>query len=681
MSVQVGARTLQFGGVSLALAIALSCSPQSGEGAKGAGGRHAGAGLDGSTAPGGVSSGGATDGGTRWSGGSGGASRGLGGSAAGTSSGGETVTTGGGVAGAGTDHHKAGGSFCSDGGSTRGGAGGALSAGVTSANDGGSTGPGGGASSGGMTRGDGGSASTFGGASGAEGELSAGAAGANDGGSAGASDGGVSSGGAEQVGCRVRGSHCDLSSDCAKGYYCVDWECKIGSDLNEPCVDGCRQGLACLSGKCVVPAALNSPCPSWYPCVDGAICEYVRHFNCPISSPCLMCIPASGMPYDWCMSDDTCGPDQYCAARGGGGLPTNFRCEPRVAENLPCPNSREACQPGLYCSTATSTPMCRRIPQAGEPCRQAATGTRCAVGMICDSLSQLCKYPGDGDPCSSGACPAALYCDGSLCRTKLELGVPCSPGRCQSDLYCPAPTTCVRSGSFCSDDSDCDPYFHCVGNSCMPPAVLNAPCGYGCAAGLRCSVYGYCESIPSHPAGDADAPGACVSQGCPDGTTCRPSDDVRCAQGDLCFFCSVPSADLSYCREDRECGADGRCADSSCQPGRLSGEFCVPDTERRFLCRLDNYCSADFQCAPRPILGESCAFAAAICAVGYCNPATKLCTAYPAPGEPCFADQCREGSFCDRGLCRARAGLSELCSPGQSMACVEGLTCPPIPSH
>lgn len=527
------------------------------------------------------------------------------------------------------------------------------------------------------------------------GALSGGASGQADGGDGGraGSDGTSTGGVSDQAGaggapfgvntCVKRDDGCDLDSDCTKGSFCVDWRCKLGSALNEPCLAGCQQGLVCsVASMCTAPTLLCTP-P--FGCLDGYRCQYVVNNDaCHAigALSCNMCVLIGPVSVGGrCTSDSECAPADYCDLTY---VPAPF-CVPRHAEKAQCTLGTSACAADLYCSTMGATacgslPLppctvgtCQRTPGVGEAC---GSGSVCAGSLVCDAITQLCRQRSNGDECVANACPDGLYCDGSRCRAEAGEGDACAPGECQPGLYCPAKgSTCIPLGPYCNYGTDCRTHENCVHQRCQTAPGPNQPCFPGCgsanqaccAAGLVCSV-GICLPPPE------DGPDFCLAQPCAEGLVCEYLRDNRCAPKELCALCGVPNPSVAYCNSDPECGEDGRCVHGGCQTARAEGAACSDN----FPCRVDSYCAnPDSVCKSLPIVGQACVNGVEMlnCASSYCDQGSGICASYPAPGTPCREGRCREDSYCDRGLCQRRINQGAVCDPRMD-SCAPGLVCP-----
>jgi hypothetical protein len=109
-----------------------------------------------------------------------------------------------------------------------------------------------------------------------------------------------------------------------------------------------------------------------------------------------------------------------------------------------------------------------------------------------------------------------------------------------------------------------------------------------------------------------------------------------------------------------------------CRPPRAAGEPCGRDTIGSTPC-ADGLACVSRVCDAPPGEGEPCSDDL-LCAAELVCVGTSMgprCVARVSDGAPCGdARQCREGSFCDAGLCRPRAREGELCG-----ACERGLDC------
>jgi hypothetical protein len=159
----------------------------------------------------------------------------------------------------------------------------------------------------------------------------------------------------------------------------------------------------------------------------------------------------------------------------------------------------EDCRTGYCDSTGATCPgTCRPYAQAGQGCAAAP----CAVGLACQGGT--CRVPsGPGGPCP---CGNGLWCDLSggqpgVCRLAQTSGA-CNPaivGQCDVGYACAEITSAclplVGQGGSCAEGaSRCGAGHACLGNQCIPWAVVDQPCleSPACTAGY-CCVGGYCD--------------------------------------------------------------------------------------------------------------------------------------------------------------------------------------------
>jgi len=134
-----------------------------------------------------------------------------------------------------------------------------------------------GGSGGTLTGGSGGTESRGGqpteGGSGARGGMPTGgdgSAGDSPGGGGGAGGQGGEAGGNTGPICVERGGACDNDAHCPKGSYCIEFECRLGASVGQPCGAGCQLGLGCLYGVCTTRH--TGICVSSAECLEGMVC-------------------------------------------------------------------------------------------------------------------------------------------------------------------------------------------------------------------------------------------------------------------------------------------------------------------------------------------------------------------------------------------------------------------------
>jgi hypothetical protein len=269
-------------------------------------------------------------------------------------------------------------------------------------------------------------------------------------------------------------------------------------------------------------------------------------------------------------------------------------------------------------------------PSAGAPQLAGAAGDGGAANA-CAPRAEGCQVNSDCalDQHCQGECPARLcirdsaYCDEAH-PTCTGLSAGCDDRRCLPPL---------ALGATCAKSTECLSHFcNAKTHECEVGLQSGAECDYDnqrCEAGLVCDV----------PLGDTH-PEKCVNP------------------GDYPSLCQFECVNGTTCYEDYEEFALGQ----GCGLGRYTGKECDEAP-----CAANNYCGFAHELALYPI-----------------------CLALPGPGKPClnrdvatdcpgggdrYCDQtdiCRDDSFCDAGVCRARGRQGESCAEAP---CDRGLRC------
>ncbi|MGE0789465.1 MAG: hypothetical protein AB7S26_27570, partial [Sandaracinaceae bacterium] len=263
---------------------------------------------------------------------------------------------------------------------------------------------------------------------------------------------------------------------------------------------------------------------------------------------------------DDCQSSLRCTEGAYDAARN---LSLCQVCAPRAAEGEPCRQLTRDCPDDLYCGLgADGSRVCLQLSDVGGECDSDA---QCASGF-CDGTVPsprgygTCGMGGrEGDACASAGCRAELYCDGAVCRPRVDNGEPCT------------------------DDEQCR------NRSCsIEMGRCGSPDGEGCSSGSQCASGGCNGGVcgPPQPGGDCYTDDECVA-------TERCRDDLG--------RCAPPGGDGAECRRDEECTSGYCTSDDRCGSPPQSGASCsdLSDCDPRQHC-------AGGTCVDRARPGEAC---------------------------------------------------------------------------
>lgn len=295
-----------------------------------------------------------------------------------------------------------------------------------------------------------------------------------------------------------------------------------------------------LTGACALYVAYPD-CIGYGP--DMLYPNHDRHGSAPPGAPCFAQVQCDS---GYCSAlGEACGQCQRPRARGescgeASDLCIDSRCITGVCE-LPGTHEGETCvdygggdcQSTLYCHSEGDILMgvCTAHGQPGDACTQER---ECAAELYCD-VSVCITRLADGEACAErpGACESGSCIDG-VCRQRkagLDVGEDCSSDYCRPDLIC--------------TDDVCQPFYVIEEGGVCANSSLN---GDGCVVGLYCDVP--CEQ------------GACGSEG-----VCRVPPGVgepcsflgRCADGATCV-------DLGYDDQHNQTGV--------CQARGAAGDPC-----------------------------------------------------------------------------------------------------------
>lgn len=316
---------------------------------------------------------------------------------------------------------------------------------------------------------------------------------------------------------------------------------------------------------------------------------------------------------------------------------------------------------------------------AGQTCSagSAALGdVECQPGSTCELVADddwVCVDKGLLDEfCEADStCDERLFCDIATgrCADKSDVGEPCSfdddtqpdPGTevqpCLDGLSCdPATNTCA---AFCSTGFDCVDDASCPQDqSCIPLDLDDSTYTYcgprGDTNGDRCDSLRDCADA-FHCDGSACASDFAVDDAC---TTSDECEDGLYCEG----VCRVVKNAMEVCAADLECN-----------PSTTIG--CITSEDGR-RCRTAELLPGD-ECAPGERDGGTW------CATGLCEDLTAdgvagpTCQVGAAVGAGCDDDaatlgvpSCAVDSYCDEGVCRAKADSGQDCSDDQALQCL-----------
>jgi hypothetical protein len=211
------------------------------------------------------------------------------------------------------------------------------------------------------------------------------------------------------------------SNRCIGGAACANWACPGATTQ----IAGMATASVC--GTCAAVGNVGDPCFSggYGACAAGASCGGAS-FVC-IATPS----GAEGSRCDGVTAP--CDPGLVCSS-------TSSTCEPPLTEGESCSSSGD-CAAGLDCIATT----CAKPRHVGAPCNETGPSD-CAPGLVCDLSTGACAtltWAEPGEPCGAtaaclrGSCPASGTATGT-CPAALQAGQPCGPSNdaCDDGLLC-----------------------------------------------------------------------------------------------------------------------------------------------------------------------------------------------------------------------------------------------------
>ncbi len=269
---------------------------------------------------------------------------------------------------------------------------------------------------------------------------------------------------------------CGVAADCNDGLSCNGTERCIGGACMAGTAFSCDDGVSCTRDGCVEGAtptcsfvADNSLCPM------GQTCGATGCTATCAESPCRLVGPQCGCP--GAQGCYLTGSTRICTAAGATAYG-------QICAGL------FSCVPGGVCinvaQSGTAVNMCNRF---------CNTDSECAGG--------LCLYTLDDG--AGGTVPGVTVCSTScnpITRAGCPTGTACrifreSMGAMRYFSDCSAPVGSGGQGVACTDTSDCQSGYGCVGapGQCLQwcTGIGSIGAAGGCAAGLRC--YGFMTPI------------------------------------------------------------------------------------------------------------------------------------------------------------------------------------------
>jgi hypothetical protein len=256
---------------------------------------------------------------------------------------------------------------------------------------------------------------------------------------------------------------CTSAAMCSDGLACNGIERCTAGTCGPGVAVACDDGIACTVDTCTEPAGTCAFTPSSTLCPMGMTCDPARGCTSMCAeSPCRLVAPQCGCPgAQACVVDSTGA--RFCASAGTAS--TGQAC-----------TGVAGCRAGDLCINihpSGTTNVCSHF---------CASDTGCAGGLCIVTLNDgaggtlpgvtLCTHV--CDPVTPSGCPA-----GSFCGIFQE-----TAGAMRLLTDCGAPAGVGGQGATCTDDTDCQNGFGCVGGACLH--WCRYPAGTGCAIGYTC---------------------------------------------------------------------------------------------------------------------------------------------------------------------------------------------------
>jgi hypothetical protein len=440
---------------------------------------------------------------------------------------------------------------------------------------------------------------------------------------------------------------CAADADCGPSNACLSSAC-VAKAANGAAIPGgsCTSVTGprlCTAGVC---STVNSTCGAangQSGCTSATSTAYCQSGACSTAG---VCIPAASGS---CYVDGECASGQYCN-RG------TFTCATKLAAGAAIPND------GLHsgvCSPSNASAVCvssacnsNSNTCAGANGAACTTGNQC-VANLCGSNGK-CGAASGQSGCTSGT--ATTYCQSGTCDAS-GVCIPSGAGSCYADGDC--------ATGFCRRD-----LFTCVAKL-NPGQVIPSDGLHGgaCSAPVASAV--------------------CASGGCNAATnTCASALDAACTGPGDC--------QINICGGNGLCGyasgtgaCSGGTASTLCQSGACSGSgsVCIPAAAGSCWvdadCATGQYCNQGaLSCVAKLAAGAAipndglhdgaCDAAAAVCATGLCNGASKTCGA--GLGVACTsATQCAGGMCGSNGFCGLANGDGPCTTVSASGICQSGV--------
>ncbi len=382
---------------------------------------------------------------------------------------------------------------------------------------------------------------------------------------------------------------CTGSGDCTTNRTCVGGACLLstgqGCSTGTECATGfCVDGVCCESAcdgicaRCNLPgtAGFCEPVPAGSDydneCTDQPTSTCGRTGMCSGASACALypvgttCAPATCLGTGTSILADLCDGGGSCLDAGTKTCapyvcsPATGLCLAACGANADCAADHEcvgtaclrsagvACSADTECASGFCTDgVCCRARCGGtcEACDLAGRAGWCDPVPAGQDLDNECPVDGVSSCDRTGACSGsrscALYDAGTTCQAASCTGNTsyladtcdgagtCSDGGSQACIgYACNPATGLCRTT-CSQPSDCQTGYSCIGGTCRKDA------GQACTSGAECATGACCSNVCRDLTSDADNCGAC-------GTVCQQVNGTNACVGSVC----TPNCNTGY---------------------------------------------------------------------------------------------------------------------------------------
>jgi len=468
----------------------------------------------------------------------------------------------------------------------------------------------------------------------------------------------------------ILGATCGGASACASGN-CVDGVCCNTSS----CGTGLRCNIAGSLGSCAKPngaaCTTSTECASSF-CVDGVCCDVGCNSQCAacdVTGKVGTCSAVVGAPH---------GSRSACSGAGAGsecgpvcdGTDMSACHQPGGAKSCSansCTSSggtfiekhTSVCDGAGGCSDEPKT--CVGYTCGTTSCKTSCTAsTDCATGFYCKTGACV-PIEGLGTSCTTALTCTSGFCTDTVC---------CAVGSCGPGRSCSAGTGTLKGVCVSLNGTACSANAECASGVCADGVCCDSACNGSCEACNKAGSIGKCVPIVGDPlTGHPACTGTSTDSAC--ASRCDGTDGKICKYPGTTSVCGKPSCGGSVEVQVSTCDGAGTCkpASKACAPYVCGPTACLSSCTKNEECGSGNYCKTG-ACVKVEGLGKVCG-GAAECESGFC-----------ADGVCCSVASCGEGSSCAGadstafGTCLKKKGVActkaDECATGR---CVDGFCC------